>query len=380
MNKANKSIMLVAGEASGDQRGAEVATALLQAAPNSTLFGIGGECMRTAGVDTLVDVNELAVMGFVEVLKHLPHILKIFKQAKNLLAERKPDLLLLIDYPGFNLRLAKAAKQLNIPVLFYVSPQVWAWRQGRVKKIANVVDHLAVLFSFEKQYYADQDIEVTHVGHPLTQKLKTVVSAENARSNLSLQPDDQVITLLPGSRVNEIERLLPIMLEAATKLKQHYPNLIFFLPIAKTIERQQIEKFTQTQSYKIHLTIDAYSVIRAANLVLTASGTATLEIALLNKPMVVIYKVSKLTAAIIGRLLKIPYISLCNIVAGEKIVSELLQQEATADNIVNESLLILNNEKYRKTMENKLQTINEKLGDTDAASNVAHIALQMLTK
>ena len=380
MNDHVKNIMLVAGEASGDQRGAEVAQALLSRNPQLTLFGIGGTQMRTAGVKTTVDVNQLAVIGFFEIIKHLPRILKIFNNTKQLLKERQPDLLILIDYPGFNLRLAKIAKTLNIPVLFYISPQVWAWRAHRVKKIAQLVDHMAVIFPFEKQYYQQQNLAVTYVGHPLTEKLKQIPSINTARSILSLKTTDKVVTLLPGSRTSEIERLLPIMLDAVSKLATQHPELKFLLAKAATIDIKKINTLFGSSTATIQIiNNDTYTAISAADVVLTASGTATLETALLNKPMVVIYRMNRLTAAMLKRLLKIPYVSLCNIVAGKQVVVELLQKEANSENINKEILLILNDQDYCKQMKSNLKLIKEKLGDFDAAVNVAQIALQMLS-
>ena len=378
MNNTAKKIMLVAGEASGDQRGAEVAIVLLTKDPTLTLFGIGGEHMRKAGVKTVADVKQLSVMGFFEPLKHLPRLFKIFSCMKKHLKKEKPNLLLLIDNPGFNLRLARFAKKQNIPVLFYISPQVWAWRQHRVKKIAQVVDHLAVIFPFEKKYYLDENIKVTFVGHPLTKKITQAPTTETAKTTLALTTGNPIITLLPGSRSNEVKRLLPVMLDAMVELYKAKQNLTIVLAHAKTIRVRQIKHILQHYNIPIKITNDAYTAIQAADLVLTASGTATLETALLNKPMIVLYKVNALTALLIKRMLKIPYISLCNIVAGKKIVNELLQQDANVNNLVKESLSILDNIDYQQKIRNNLQTVKQIMGNIDAAENVANIALQML--
>jgi len=373
--------MLIAGEASGDQRGAEVAQALLVMQPQLTLFGIGGQHMRAAGVATMIDVNELAVIGFFEVLKHLPRILKIFYRMKRVLQENRPDLLILIDYPGFNLRFAKVAKRLKIPVLFYISPQVWAWRQHRVKKIAQVIDHMAVIFPFEKQFYQQQNIPVTYVGHPLTQKINRAPTMAEARKKLAFDLDNKIISLLPGSRRSEIERLLPTMLDAAEELTKKIPGLIFLLAVATTVDSEKIKALLQNSRINIRiLQNDAYATMSAADVVLTASGTATLEAALLNKPMVVLYKVNRFTAAILKRMLKIPYVSLCNIVAGEKVVTELLQADATADNLVKETMLLLNDTQRQQQIKAKLSSIKAKLGEMNAEHNVAQIAIQMLTR
>ncbi|MSP53105.1 MAG: lipid-A-disaccharide synthase [Gammaproteobacteria bacterium] len=379
MLNINKQIMIIAGEASGDQRGAEVATALLAREPNLKLYGIGGEHMRAAGVECLIDVSQLAVMGFVEVIVHLPRIMRIFKSTKNLLIERKPDLLILVDYPGFNLRLAKIAKKLGIKVLFYISPQVWAWRQHRVKKIAQVVDHMAVIFPFEKQFYQDHNVPVSYVGHPLTQKLKNKISQADARTKLDITSQQKMIALLPGSREGEINRILPELIKSTELISAKISNCIFYLAIASTIPTDTIRKCIAASNSDIRIARDkTYDIISAADVVLTASGTATLETALLNKPMVIVYKVSSLTAFIVRKMIKIPYVSLCNIVAGEQVVVELLQDDATAENIAQETLHILTDETYREQMKEKLSHIEDKLGDLEAADNVANIALSML--
>lgn len=374
----DQKIMIVAGEASGDQRAAEVASELLTLNPTLSLYGIGGAHLRTAGVKTLVDVQELAVMGFIEPLKHLPRILQIFKQMKKSLQQERPDLLILVDYPGFNLRLAKVAKDLGIKVLFYISPQVWAWRQNRVKRIAKVVDHMAVIFPFEEKFYQGHNVPVTYVGHPLTQKIKHAPTMEIARDNLQLDRLKKVICLMPGSRLSEVEKLLPIMLQTAEKIAHERDDVQFVLALASTIEATQINALLETVSINVQLSNDSLEAVSAADAVITASGTATLETALLNKPMVIVYKVSKLTAMIAKRLIKIPSISLCNIVAEKKVVRELLQEDASVENISQEIIHILKDEHYRQQIVNQLRTINSKLGDEEAAKNVANIALSML--
>lgn len=376
INKPN--IMIIAGEASGDQRGGEVAEQLRQLCPNAKLSGIGGKDMRTAGVDCLFDVNDLAVMGFIEPIKHLPKILRIFKAIKQHFVTDKPDLIILVDYPGFNLRLAKAAKQAGIKVLFYVSPQVWAWRQGRVKKIAKVVDHMAVIFPFEEKFYQQHHVPVTYVGHPLSEKIKEAPSQTEARKQLKLAATDTVISLMPGSRHSEVEKLLPIMLAAIQKIISHHPQLKIVLPLASTIDKSLIKNFSTSCSVPIIFSENSLLTTAAANVVVTASGTATLETALLNKPMIIVYKVSRLSAAIAKRVIKIPFISLCNIVAGKGIVKEFLQDEATPENISLELLKILDDRAYHSQMLTELQQINRIVGNHQAAENVAKIALEMI--
>ncbi len=373
----NTSIMMVAGEASGDQRGAEVVLALLKKDQHLHFFGIGGHEMRAAGVDTQMDIHELAVMGFIEVIKHLPHLLAVMRRTKKLLLQKKPDILILVDYPGFNLRLAKFAKQQGIPVLFYISPQVWAWRQGRVKKIAQVVDHMAVIFPFEKKFYDAHQVPVTYVGHPLIEKIKTVPTQKEARQHLGIT-QSLVITLCPGSRYAEFNTLFPIMLESAKLIATQYPQAHFIVAKASTIERHVIVAFITQINLSIQITDNALQAMSAADVIVTASGTATLEAALLNKPMVIAYKVNKVTALIIKHLIKIPYISLANIVAGEGVVCELLQKNATPKKIANEVLRLLNDPVVYQHITQKLMTLKKIFGESLAAEKVAEIALRLL--
>jgi lipid-A-disaccharide synthase len=377
-------IMIVAGEASGDQRGAEVVQALKQKDPTLSFFGIGGSDMRAAGVDTVIDIHELAVMGFFEVIKHLPHLINVMRRTKALLLHQKPDLLILVDYPGFNLRLAKFAKEHGVKVLFYISPQVWAWRQGRVKKIAQVVDHMAVIFPFEKKFYEQHAVPVTYVGHPLTEKIKLAPSQTQARSTLGLPANVPVITLCPGSRYAELNSLLPIMLASAPVILAKMPNAVFIIAQASTIHNAELKKIiTENKMGKItvqKITTDSLLAMSAADVIITASGTATLEAGLLNKPMVIVYKVSKATAFILKRMIKIPYISLANIVAGSGVVTELLQEQATAENIAQEALKLLEDSQHYAQVVEKLTVINRQLGDAQAPEAVASIALKLITE
>ena len=379
MSKEVNNIMLVAGEASGDHRGAEVASALLEKNPQLNLYGVGGEEMRQAGVTTIFDVSDLAVMGFVEPLIHLPKLLKIFRTLKTDLQKNEPNLLILIDYPGFNLRLAKAAKEIGIKVLFYISPQVWAWRQGRVKKIASVVDHMAVIFPFEEKFYQKHNIDVTYVGHPLSQTLPHEISKLDACRKLKLNEDIDYITLLPGSRTSEVERLLPEMLGATKLLHEQFSNLRFLLVVASTISFEKIKlAVAEEHNYVQLIHKEAYQAIAASELVITASGTATLETALLNRPMVIVYKVNRFTGWLAKKLIKIPYVSLCNIVAGKKIMPELLQEQATAENITDEVSMILKDKNNLQNLKNELSVVRANLGQLEAANNVAKVALDML--
>ncbi len=374
-----KKIMLVAGEASGDQHGAELVHAFKKLNSNVTFYGVGGRNMRAAEVDIQVDCAQLAVMGFGDVVKHLPQLIKIFNQLKKSLAKNPPDLLILIDYPGFNLRLAKVAKQLGIKVLFYISPQVWAWRQGRVKKIAKVVDHMAVIFPFEVAFYKNQNVPVTYVGHPLTHVVKPSLSVETAKQQFGILKNASVIGLLPGSREREIQRLLPTMLQAAEKIKTALPNAQFILPVASTITPAMLQPYLAASQINIILVENqTYDAINTCDAVIVSSGTATLETALLLKPMVIVYKVPTLAAMMLKHLVKIKNIGLCNVVAEKRIVPELLQDDVTPDKLSTEILRMLTDEVYRNNMLEELKKVRDKLGVLNGSENVAKLALEML--
>ncbi|MBL4647526.1 MAG: lipid-A-disaccharide synthase [Gammaproteobacteria bacterium] len=377
----HKNIFIVAGEASGEQHGAALVRAFQQQGCPATFTGIGGQAMQAAGVNTVVDVKQLSVMGFIDVIKHLPTIIKIFCRIKKILRKNRPDLLILIDYPGFNLRLANVAKKLGIKVLFYISPQVWAWRQGRVKYIAKVVDRMAVIFPFEVAFYKHADIPVDYVGHPLINQVKTTMDLSTAKQQFNLKNNHHIIGLLPGSRNSEIKRLLPTILEAARLIHLEKSNTQFLIPLASTIDRQLIMSYLQRYQLDIQIISGKnYDVMNVCDALITSSGTATLEAALMTKPMVLIYKISTFAAIIMKFLLKIPHVGLCNIIAEKKIVLELLQQYATPQRISQEISHIINNKSYRQTMIAELNKVKEKLGNKDGSQYTAQIIKEMLVK
>ena len=376
---AKRSIMMVAGEASGDDHAGGLARELKRMIPDAELFGVGGDRMRAAGVDTLVDIRELSVMGLIEVLKQYRRLMGIVNRLREVLRERRPDLLILTDYPDFNLKLAETAKALGIPVLFYVSPQVWAWRPKRVKKIGERIDHMAVLFPFEAEIYERNQIPVTFVGHPLADHVHVELTAAEARTKLGVEGDGPVIGLLPGSRRGEVQRLLPVMIESAGKLLASHPNARFLLARAATMDESLFLPALEAAGLPVQVVAnEAQTVMRASNAVITASGTATLEIALVGTPMVITYKLAPITYAIMRRLMTIDQVGLANIVSGEPVVRELLQEEATAEAISAEVERILEDDAYRARMIGKLGEVRGKLGTSGASRKVAEVAAGML--
>ncbi len=378
MDKQTRRIMIVAGEASGDIYGADLALEALKLEPELHFFGIGGARMREAGVETLVDSAEMAVVGLVEVLKHFDVISSAFLKLKKILLNNPPELLILIDYPGFNLRLAKVARKAGVKVLYYISPQIWAWRQGRVRKIARLVDHMAVILPFELPFYEKAGIPVTYVGHPMTDMVNVTMGRDEAATSFTLDPTKKIVGLFPGSRKNEIERLLPVIIGSALKLKERFPEIQFILPLASTLKSEDIVPQLTAAGLNVAITRERiHDMIRACDAVISVSGTVTLEIALVGTPMVIIYKLSPLTYQLAKRLIKVDNIGLCNIVVGETVVKELVQDQANPEEISAEIGRILSDATYKTEIVDKLGAVRKKLEHGGASANVARIALDL---
>lgn len=365
-------IMISVGEASGDLHGASVAKALKAMHPDIQLFGMGGQAMRSAGVDIVYDIADLGVIGLVEVIKNLPRLFKLRDMLGELMDKEQPDALVVIDYPGFNMRLAKVAKAKGIPVISYISPSVWAWGKGRAKEVAQTVERVAAIFPFEAEAYRQAGAKVTFVGNPLVDIVKTSMSKEEAFRFFEVEPNHPVVLLLPGSRKQEIIGLLPVMLEAAEKIQQNLPHCQFLLPTASTISREMLQDIIKNYSVSVRLTDKStYDLMNIAQAAIAASGTVTLEAAIVGLPTVIIYKVAGLTYFLGKFLVKIPHISLPNIIAGRRVVPELLQGQANALNVAKETLDILTNEQLRKQVEKDLLEVREKLGQAGAVQRVA---------
>ncbi|WP_305906895.1 lipid-A-disaccharide synthase [Methylomarinum sp. Ch1-1] len=378
---ANKplTIMLSAGESSGDQHAAHMFLELKKHLPDIRGIGMGGAVMRQAGIDIKVDSSSLGVIGLIEVLKHYREIRAALMRMKALLQAERPDLLVCVDYKEFNLKLAQFAKKQGIKVLFYVSPQVWAWRSGRVLTYGKAIDMMAVIFPFETAYYEAEDIPVRYVGHPSVDKVRPLHDKEEDFRRFQLDPTKPVVGILPGSRMNEIKRMLPVMLGAAEKLRNDHPGMQFLLPQAGSIDDRVLQDYLQQTAVPINVIKNQpYDVVQCCDAVMTTSGTASLEIALLTVPMVIAYKLASVTYWLGRILVKTPFIGLPNIVAGKAIVKELIQHEATADRLAEEIERLLSDQAYRQAMINELQAVKEKLGEGGGSKNMADLALQML--
>jgi lipid-A-disaccharide synthase len=374
-------IMIVAGEASGDIYGADLAREAHKLNPSLQFFGIGGERMREAGVRTLVDSADMAVVGLVEVIKHFAIISSAFITLRNILRSDPPDLIILIDYPGFNLRLAKVAKKNGVRVLYYISPQIWAWRQGRVKKIARLVDHMAVILPFEAPFYERAGVPVTFVGHPMIDMVNMSKTRDEAAAGFGLDPARRIVGLFPGSRCNEIERLLPVIIASALLLKKRFPDIQFVLPLASTLRKEDLLEQITIAGLDVTITCDRiHDLIRSCDAVISVSGTVTLEIALVGTPMAIIYKLSPLTYQLAKRLVKVDNIGLCNIVAGETAVRELIQDDANPEMIAEEITKILTDFPYAGQIKEKLANVRMRLGRGGASENVARLTLELVEK
>lgn len=379
--------MISAGEASGDTHAAHALTALRADGVAFTAFGMGAGSLMAAGTELIVDCRDLAVIGIVDVLINYPKFLKRLRKLRDAMRERHPDLLIIVDYPDFNLKLAETACELGIPVLFYISPQVWAWRAGRIDRIGSLVTHMAVLFPFEVDVYAQAGIPVSHVGHPLVDDAHSPYDRDGARRHLGLPSSDDgaagaaypLVTLLPGSRNGEIRRHLPVMLESARLLSRHQPDCRFLLPLAPTLERALVEAMIADAGVSVTLVEgQTCNGMRAADVVLTSSGTATLETALIGTPMVILYIVAPLNHAIMSRMIRIPDIGLVNIVAGSRIVPEFVQKAATPEALTAALQRLLSDEAYRSNMREALTDVRTTMGEGGASRRVAALIASML--
>ncbi len=374
-------VLFSAGESSGDKHAAHLFLELKARLSDVTALGIGGKQMREAGIDIRFDSSAIAVIGLVEVIKHYPDIRAALRLMKQCVVNEKPDLLICVDYKEFNLKLAQFAKRQGVKVLFYVSPQVWAWRPGRVVTYGKAIDMMAVIFPFEVPFYEAENIPVRYVGHPSVDKVYPLNSREQDMKAFGLTEDRPVIGLLPGSRNNEIRRMLPVMLEAAKQLKSKYPQAVFLLPQADSVPDEELNVLLKDVALPLQIIKhQPYDVIQCCDAVMTTSGTATLEIALLGVPMVIAYQLSPLTYWLGRLLVQTRFIGLPNIIAGQSIVKELIQQDLTPDNLVDEIDCILNDVDYRQQMVKNLDSVRQKLGTGGGSKNMAELALQMLTQ
>jgi lipid-A-disaccharide synthase len=371
-------VLLVAGEASGDMYGADLVRALQALVPGVEVRGIGGAQLRAAGMETIVDASKISTMGLLEARERLGAVLRAYRHIRRLLRSEPPDLLVLIDFAEFNLALAGVAQRCGVPVLYYVSPQVWAWRRRRIRKIARCVDRLAVVFPFEAPLYAQSGARAEFVGHPLLDRVRATRSRAETCAWHGLDPGKRLIALLPGSRPKEIRLILPIMAEAAMRLLTR-GDVQCALALAGTLSRADIAASMRRRVLPATVVEDdTYDLVHASELALVASGTATLETALLERPMVIVYRMTALTYALARRLVSVPCIGMPNLIAGKVVVPELIQHDATGARLAAEATRFLDDPALRASTTSELAGLRRLLGGGGAARKAAAIAAEML--
>lgn len=376
-------VLIVAGEASGDLHGAHLIRSLKRLSPGLDFTGIGGEEIKKTGAEILFDASKISVVGFFEVISHLSEIIAAQRTVRKKLSGSKPALLILIDFPDFNLLLARKAKKLGIPVFYYISPQVWAWRSGRVKTIRRLVDKIGVILPFEQEYYRQRGVDATYVGHPLLDSVVKTTDRNEFCIEHKILPGNRLIGILPGSRIKEVSRLLPVFLEAAHQLQESaVDQCTFLVPRATTLSEEVLldNGITDYQD-RIDIRIiseDRYNMMAACDIVIAASGTVTLELLLLNTPMVVAYKLSPYTYRLGKLLVKVKYFSLVNLIGDEMIVPELLQDEANPIRISEELHRVLYDTGSRHLIEKGFIKVRKRLGNPGASDQAAKLALSLI--
>ncbi|MCS6873605.1 MAG: lipid-A-disaccharide synthase [Pyrinomonadaceae bacterium] len=384
-----KRLMIVVGEASGDALAARLVRRLRELSEEKIeFFGATGKNLRACGVETIVDADELSVVGVLEIALSLPMFLRAFKRLKQEALLRKPDALILVDFPDFNLKLAKALKKRGLKVIYYISPQIWAWRGYRIKAIRKFVDLLLVILPFEKQWYFERGIHhVEYVGNPLVGEVFASCSKEQFCSKHGLDPNKPIIAFLAGSRQKELSRILPVMIETAEIMHRRNREIQFVNALAPTRRIEEVQKAKNSVLRKLNnlnaslITVygETYDALNASDVAAVTSGTATLEAAIIGTPLVVVYKTSSLNYKLLRPLIDVPHFSLVNLIAGKRLVTELIQDEFTPEKLSEELFFLLekpNNEKMRMELKNIVAT----LGQGGAALNAARAILNFLEK
>jgi len=382
-----KRVVVITGEASGDLYGGRLARAIKELLPEVELEGMGGSNMFEAGVNLRFDMANLSAIGAIEIINTIPRFFCRLKEVSNYLKTTAPDLLILIDFPEFNMRLAKVAKRLCIPTIYYIPPTAWAWRRGRAKIIAKSIDKVISIFDFETKVYLEAGNNVEFVGHPLLDIAIAKMTKEEACKIFNLDPTKKIIGILPGSRKKEIKVLLPIMLSAVEKIRLSMPDAQFVLPLASTLSLKDISDFGFLLRKILRMRISdfaivenyTYEVMNISDLLIVASGTATLEAACFQTPMIIVYKLNWLTWQL-GKLLVHTggFIGLPNIVLGKQIVPELLQGKANPQDISQCALDLLKDEKKKQQMIKELRQVREKLGSPGASHRAAEAVVKWL--
>ncbi len=380
--KSPPQVLIVAGESSGDLHGSHLIRAAAKNHPGIGFFGVGGQRMREAGCRLVFASDELSVMGVAEVVLQLPRIVSRFRQlARILRGSQPPQLLVLIDFPDFNLRLAAVAKKHGIPVLYYISPKVWAWRAGRARTLARRVDRLALIFPFEPDIYRPLGVAADYVGNPLLDEFAACPPSGTLRDQLNIAPDTEVIGIFPGSRKSELNTILPTLIATARELHGRRPEAVFLMPLAPSLSRSELEGRLQGESLPLYIVeANIYEVATACAAVLTVSGTVTLQLALVQTPMAVVYRVAPASYTIGRLLIKTPFISLPNIVAGREVVREFIQHDANAQALSVEVTRLLDDADYARQMRDDLGDVTRRLGEPGCSRRVADMVAEMVAE
>jgi len=368
-----RTYFIIAGEQSADNHGAELIKAILTKKPDAKFFGIGGNQMINAGLQSIEDIEKMSVMGFVEVIRHLVFFWDLSKRVLAEIAKCQPSQIILMDYPGFNLRLAKnIKKEFNIPITYYISPQLWAWKENRIKTIQKYIDQMLVIFPFEEEWYRDRGVEAKFVGHPIFDDWTPSTQKELCEL-LNLNPEKPIITLYPGSRLQEVKCHLPILVQAAAKLRKDDESLQFILGAAQQLDLTNwiIPDWIQVE------TQHPQKALECANFALVSSGTSTLEAAVFGTPMIIIYKMAPLSWWLSKLLVKVPFAGMVNIIAGRKIIPELLQKNANPDRVYIEVSELLRNMEKLKKMEEGLKLVQASLKGNGASEKAGSFILEL---
>lgn len=376
--KENKNLMIIAGEVSGDLHGSLLVRELKKMENGLNIYGIGGDRMKAEGMELIYHINKMAFLGFAEVVKHFPFIKRVQSDLIAIIKEKKIKNIVLIDYPGFNLNFAKKLKALNLTVIYYISPQIWAWGASRIKKIKNLVNKMIVVFPFEEKFYKDADINVEFVGHPLIERINEYefLTREELFNKFDLNKSKDILLVLPGSRLHEVERIFPESIKAAEKIAGEF-NLQIVIAGSSNISEDIYNRLSNIKEKKI-ITGYTYELMRYSKIGIIKSGTSTLESALFTLPMVIVYKTGLITYSIGKKLVKVKNIGMANIIAGEKVVPELIQNEANAESIYTECKKILSDERLYNSIKQKLSSVKSKLGAERASQKAAGLIYSMM--
>ena len=380
MSEFTKKLMIITGEVSGDLIGAALIKELKSLKPDLHIVGIGGDKMRAEGMELIYHADQMAFLGFVEVVKHLPFIRKVQKKLIEIIKEEKIKSVILIDYPGFNLSIAKKLKPIGVKVIYYVSPQIWAWAEGRIKKVKLFVDKMLVVFPFEVEFYGKENIDVEYVGHPLVERVSRYkfLNKEEFYSKFDLEINKDILLVMPGSRQQEVKEIFPDAIKAADKLANKF-NLQIVVARSKNIDEENLRQLSNGDKFLL-VEDHNYELFKYSRFGIIKSGTSTLEASYFSLPMIIIYKTSSLTYLIGKQLIKLDRIGMVNILLNEMVVPELIQNSASAENIFKVASNILSDDQVFEKMKLKLDEVKEKLGSEGASEKAARSILEILNE